>query len=237
MTTSLINAFNQIGLATTGATNSATGANSSTKDISGTTQSLTQSDFLTLLTTQLTHQDPTSPTDSNAFISQMAQFSTVTGIQNLLSSFQTLSSSLTSDQSLQAANLVGKTVSVPAKSAYLTSGGSVIGDFTLASSTSNARVTVTNPTTGAVVDQFDMGAQAAGNVPFTWKGVDLKGNQVASGVYNIQVTALVNGSNTAVTTNIQSLVDSVSLGSGGSGLQVNLQNGNSVPFSKVLSII
>lgn len=232
--TSLLSAFNQLGLATT-ASGSAAGSNS-TAGATGTTQSLSQSDFLKLLTTQLTHQDPTNPTDSNAFLTQMAQFSTVSGIQNLLTSFQTLSSSISSNQALQASSLVGQTVSAPGTQGLLSAGGSISGDFTLTSAASDAKVTITDSANGALVNQLDLGSQAAGDVPFTWNGTDSTGAAVNPGVYNVQVTALIGGTNTAVTSNIQSKVASVSLGSGSSGLQVNLQGLGSVPFSKVTTI-
>ncbi len=236
-TTSLLSAFNALGLATTSNSSSSTGAASSATDTTAATQSLSQADFLKLLTTQLTHQDPTNPTDSNTFVSQMAQFSTVSGIGNLLTSFQGLASSITSDQALQASSLVGQTVSAPGTQGYLTSGGSISGDFTLTTATSDAKVTITDPTTGATVSQIDLQSQSAGDVPFTWNGADTNGNAVAPGVYNIQVTAMENGKNTAIATNIQSVVDSVTIGTGSSGLQVNLKGLGSVPFSKVTSII
>ena len=87
-----------------------------------------------------------------------------------------------------------------------------------------------------MVSQTDLGSLSAGDVPFSWNGTDNSGNAVAAGVYNVQVTAMVGGTNTAVATNIQSKVDSVTIGSGSSGLQVNLQGLGSVPFSKVTTI-
>ena len=64
---------------------------------------LGQQDFLSLMTAQLKNQDPTKPLDNNEFMSQMAQFSTVSGISDLNKSFATFASSLYSNQSLQAA--------------------------------------------------------------------------------------------------------------------------------------
>lgn len=61
-------------------------------------QTLGKQDFLKLLTTQLTNQDPLSPQDSTAFIAQLAQFSTVEGINNLQ----------TSQSHLQASQMLGK---------------------------------------------------------------------------------------------------------------------------------
>lgn len=230
MTESLINTFNNMGLATTAGTAGSTSG-------SGKSQSLTQADFMKLLTTQLTHQDPTNPSDSSAFLNQMAQFSTVSGIQDLLTSFQTLSNSITSDQALQASGLVGQTVSAPGKEALLSAGGTVNGDFTLKDSATDAKLIITDPKSGATIRQIDLGTLASGTVPFSWDGKDSNGVLANPGVYKVQVTGMVGGANTAIATNIQSKVSSVTLGTGGSGLQLNLQGLGSVPFSKIQTIL
>src|ERR1700690_1079546 len=79
---------------------------------SGNGVTLGGTDFLTLMLAQLKNQDPTSPVDSNEFLSQLASLSEVQGINQLNTSFSTLSSSLTSNQAMQASSLLGHTVAV-----------------------------------------------------------------------------------------------------------------------------
>ncbi|WP_347987075.1 flagellar hook capping FlgD N-terminal domain-containing protein [Methylomonas sp. AM2-LC] len=233
MTSSLQDTFNKLGLATTTSTSSS----SSTSKTSGSSNTLSQSDFLALLTKQLTTQDPTNPTDSNAMIQQMAEFSTVTGINSLLTSFQDLSKSITSDQTIQASSLVGQYVYAPVSQAVLTSGGNVDGYFTLSSAATDSTLTITNHSTGATVKQIDLGSQAAGQVAFNWDGLDSSGAAAPTGIYDVKVTAMVGGKNTAQTTNIRSQVNSVTVGTGSSGLQLNLVGlGSSVPFSSISTI-
>src|SRR3984885_5362718 len=83
---------------------------------------LTMSDFLTLMTAQLQNQDPLNPTDSNQFLSQISELSTVEGISQLNTSMSTLSDSMLSSQALTSAALVGQGVLAPATSASYTSG-------------------------------------------------------------------------------------------------------------------
>lgn len=195
-------------------------------------QSLGQDDFLKLMTTQMTHQDPTKPLDSTNFLAQIAQFSTVSGIQDLQKSFTALSSSLTSSQSLQAAGLVGHGVLVPSATGYLDSSG-LAGAVTVPAS-GQVVVEVTDAS-GAVVRRLDYGQQAAGSTYFNWDGKNGSGTQLPAGSYGIRATVTNNGASQAAETLAAGVVQSVSLGS--NGLSLNLAGMGPVAFSNVRQII
>ena len=202
----------------------------------GATQSLGQSDFLKLMTAQMTHQDPTAPMTNGDFLSQMAQFGTVDGIKGLQTSFNNFSTSMGSNQNLQATNLIGKTVSTASNQGALAAGGSIKGSVALTSSSSDVSVQIINPSNGTVVSSMDLGSQAVGDVPFSWNGTNSDGTQASPGIYQVKVQSMVNGTNTALTTNIQSQVSSVSMGA--QGVQVNLAGGlGSVNLSQVTQIL
>lgn len=225
MTTSLTDTFNNLGISTSG-----TSSSSATKK-----QTLGQDQFLKLLTTQLTHQDPTKPMDNTAFLGQMAQFSTVSGIQDLQASFKDFASSISSDQTLQAAGLVGHHVSAPSSEALLSAGGTVYGDFDLSGSSTSTGVKIVNAKTGETVRDIDLGGQSAGTTTFEWDGKDNNGVAASPGVYKIQASGWIDGANTTLATNITSLVKSVTMGS--SGLQVNLDGVGTVKFSQIKQIL
>ena len=202
----------------------------------GANQTLGQSDFLKLMTAQMTHQDPTAPMTNGDFLSQMAQFGTVDGIKGLQTSFNNFSTSMGSNQNLQATNLIGKTVSTASNQGALAAGGSIKGSVALTSSSSDVSVQIINPSNGTVVSSMDLGSQAAGDVPFSWNGTNSDGTQARPGIYQVKVQSMVNGTNTALTTNIQSQVSSVSMGA--QGVQVNLAGGlGSVNLSQVTQIL
>ena len=73
---------------------------------------LGQEDFLHLMLTQLKNQDPFKPMESGEFLGQIAQFGTVQGLAGLQTSFDSLSSSLVSNQALQASTVVGRSALV-----------------------------------------------------------------------------------------------------------------------------
>lgn len=199
--------------------------------------SLGQEDFLKLMTTQMTHQDPNNPMQNGEFLSQMAQFGTVSGIQDLQKSFATFASSINSDQALQAASLVGRYVAVSTNQGILPAGGDISGRVNLDKSTPDLQVMVTNASTGEMIKTLDLGTQSAGDIPFAWDGTDSAGTLVSPGAYKIQASALVDGKNTQMTTDINSKVESVSMATSASGMKVNLAGANSVDFAKVKQIL
>lgn len=201
--------------------------------------SLGQADFLKLMTTQMTHQDPNNPMQNGEFLSQMAQFGTVSGIQDLQKSFATFASSINSDQALQAASLVGREVSVTTDKGVLAAGGEVAGTVNLTSSTPSLTVAVTNASTGEMVKTIDLQNQSAGEIPFIWDGTNSAGTLVSPGTYKIVASAPVDGKNTAFTTDINTKVESVVMANAtaGTGMKVNLAGANSVDFSQVKQIL
>ena len=221
--------------ATTAAANAAaSSAASGTAAANGTT--LGGTDFLTLMLAQLQNQDPTSPVDSSTFLSQLSALSEVQGITNLNTSFSTLASSLTGSQALQASSLLGHQALVPSSTATLaTNGATVTGAVSVPQTSADVVVNISN-SAGQLVQQVDLGAQPAGMANFTWNGTNGDGSQAAAGTYTL--SAQVNGvaSGTAISTYVNGTVDSVTMGSGTSGMTLNVAGLGSVPFSSVTQI-
>src|SRR5258708_13002617 len=130
MVVSGTNAAGNTGTGSPGGTGSAAGAGSNSPSGAGAANSATTlggTNFLTLMLAQLKNQDPTSPVDSNTFLTQLAQLSEVQGITQLNTSFSTLSSSLSPSQALQASSLLGHKVLATSTAANLTANGTVTG--------------------------------------------------------------------------------------------------------------
>lgn len=200
--------------------------------------SLGQDQFLKLMTTQMTHQDPTKPMQNGEFLSQMAQFGTVSGIQDLQQSFKDFSASISSSQTLQAASMVGRMVSVPSDRGLLSSaGGEIKGSVDLPSSSTHVNLKILDPLTGEVISTKSLGTQSAGAVPFVWDGTNDQGHPATFGVYKVQVEASIDGVNTLLPSDIQSRVESVSMDSSKNSLQVNLSGLGAVNFNQIKQIL
>lgn len=174
---------------------------------------LGQDSFLKLLTTQMENQDPTKPLDSAEFFGQLAQFSTVEGVQDLRSSFESLATSMRASQVLQASTLVGHQVLVSASNVAVEAGGRVQGQISLDSAADNVQINISD-SAGRLVRSFPMGAQGRGEAPFIWDGADQEGEPVPSGDYNISVEVQQDGESRASRPFVWTQVDSVTLGEG-----------------------
>jgi len=165
-------------------------------------------DFLKLLTTQLQHQDPTSPLDPNQFTQELVQFASVEQQINTNTSLTTLISLQQTQQAASALTFLGATVAVSGKTTQLANGTaswgySVTQPATATINISNASGQVVYSTTQSV----QPGAQT-----FTWNGIDKQGNTWPSGPYTISVNAVgANSQNVPVTTGVQGVVTGVDI--------------------------
>jgi flagellar basal-body rod modification protein FlgD len=230
-----------IGTTGTGSSTTANGAstaNASSTANGGSANSVTLggTDFLTLMLAQLQNQDPTSPVDSNEFLSQLASLSEVQGITQLNTSFSTLSNSLTSSQALQASSLLGHQVLAASSTGTLaTAGATLTGAVSVPQTTSGVTLNISN-SAGVLVDSINLGAQSAGLANFSWNGQTSNGAAAPAGTYTLsaQVAGVTGG--TAVTTLVNGTVDSVTMGAGSTGLTLNVAGLGSVPFTSVQQI-
>jgi flagellar basal-body rod modification protein FlgD len=197
-------------------------------------QGLTTNDFLTLMTTQLKNQDPLNPTDSNQFLSQLAQLSTVTGISSMNKSMSTLSSALLSSQALSSVSLVGHSILTPADVASYTAGSPLTGAVQVPNGSSSAMLTITDAA-GVVVRHLPLPA-GAGAQPFSWDGTTDAGVPAPSGIYGVTASAVVGGKNQAAATLLNGTVGSVTLDATGSGVTLNTPELGAVSLGNVKQI-
>ncbi|MGR5944945.1 flagellar hook assembly protein FlgD [Enterobacter sp. C4G1] len=179
-------------------TNSGVTSTSSTSSssLTGSSASDLQSSFLTLLVAQLKNQDPTNPMQNNELTTQLAQISTVSGIEKLNTTLGSVSGQIDSSQSLQAANLIGHGVMIPG---MMVLAGSTTTDGSTTTSTTPFgvelqqaadKVTATiKDSTGAVVRTIDIGALSAGVHTFTWDGSATDGSTAPNGSYTVSIAA------------------------------------------------
>jgi flagellar basal-body rod modification protein FlgD len=199
-------------------------------------QDLKQEDFLSLLTKQLAQQDPFKPVSNDQMIAQMASFATVDGIGQMNTQFETLNTSMTSNQALQASTLVGRDVLVPGAAGVKQEDAGMAAMVKLPQAMDGLFVRIENEM-GQLVSTFEVGAQPAGDSRVEWDGNDDNGNQLPGGKYRVRATGLVDGENREFEVSTYANVNSVLLGKGDGNVLLNLAGFESpVRLAEVLEV-
>lgn len=191
---------------------------------------LGQEDFLKLMITQLRNQDPMKPMENGEFLGQIAQFSTVSGIQELQGSFAALSASLQSGQALQAVSLVGRSALVASDRFRLGPDGEVTGAVQLPAGAANVVVEIADAA-GNVVRRLELGERAAGTHTLAWDGTGEDGARLPAGTYLIAAHGRIGGRTESLATQVAARIDSVTLDAG--GLTLNLAHFGPTPFAAI----
>jgi flagellar basal-body rod modification protein FlgD len=177
-----------------------------------------QDRFMTLLVTQMKNQDPLNPLDNAQVTSQLAQLSTVTGIDKLNSTVDALIGSYQTSQSLQAASMIGHGVLVPGSSVALSEGKGFLG-LDLAVPADKVEVTVRDAS-GNKIYKIDLGSTEVGPQTLQWDGSTDSGETAPDGNYTFEVKATRGQDAVTATTLSFGMVGSVSTGSQGISLNV-----------------
>ena len=185
--------------------------------------------FLQLLVTQLKNQDPLNPTDNAQMTSQMAQISTVSGIEKLNVTVAGLNTQFVQMQMMQGASLVGKDVILKGDRLSV-SNGVAQGMFEIDAAADQVTAEVLSPA-GAVVDSLKLGAQGSGRHSFVWPG-GTAGTEAAG--YRFRITANSGATTVASTPLMKDQVDAVN--TSGSTLTLELVRSGKVPYSQVQAI-
>lgn len=199
-------------------------------------QALTQEDFLTLLTQELSMQDPFKPVENDQMVQQLTSFSTADGISNLNEEIVNLNAIMTSSQALEASSLVGQKVLIPSDTGYISS-----DDPTLKSVVSTpeaiSEITVrVEDEKGALITSYIVDGSAGGNIDLSWDGLDANGEAVAAGSYSIKASGKVDGESQELPVSTYAHVTSVSLGTSETGAILNLRGLGGIQMADVLAV-
>ncbi len=189
---------------------------------------LGQADFLTLMTAQLKNQDPMKPLGSQEFLGQLAQFSTVSGIEKMQQTMVGLANVIGGDQLLTSASLIDKMALVESDSFKLDQVGGMNGAVDVPQS---GRVDIEiQDTRGKVIKRIELQNQIVGTNDFKWDGTDENGVRAPEGTYKI----VAKQGTSTLTTAINARVQSISVSAQGPVL--NLNGIGPVPLSQIIQI-
>ena len=188
--------------------------------------------FLSLLVAQMKNQDPLNPMDNAQVTSQMAQLSTVEGIESMNATLKALSSSMGASQMSQAASLIGHGVLVPGNTLNPSLQQDALG-FELSRPAEQVSVSILDAA-GNEVRKLDLGSRGAGVNVLAWDGLTSNGTAAAAGKYTFLVDATQGGQKVSNTALFLGSVNSVSQGS--DGVKLNLAGNESVSYADIRQI-
>ena len=186
-----------------------------------------------LMITQMQHQDPFKPTGNTEFIAQMAQFSSVTGIDALRTTMDKFVADQASAKMLDAATLIGRTAMISSNSIQLDADSPVSFEYTLPDSTQSTTATISDQS-GEVIQRITLGAKGRGDHQFEWDGTTTDSGKATPGLYTVSVEYPDNeGESIAASVSVATTVKSVNLGANGTNLTLSTDDGREVNITDV----
>ena len=193
---------------------------------------VTRDAFLQLLITQLRYQDPLSPMENEAFLAQLAQFSSLEQMQQLNANFATSMALAQSEANSSATGLIGRYVRASGDTVGLGAEGQVSLGYFLGADAS-VELTVYDAQ-GVAVRHVTLPEGQSGSNEWRWDGRNDAGERLAAGTYTFTVTGVdANGGSVNAATTVLGRVDGITFQSGTAELLVE---GREIPLSSVLEV-
>jgi len=197
-----------------------------------TDEQMGQQQFLTLFTAQLKMQNPLDPVKNEAFVAQLAQFSSLEANISMKQSLDTMVTAMGSDRVMASASLIGKSVAVPDAAVQVTNGVGGQGVIPLPTGAAGLQVNVTDAS-GNVVRELIYPAQPVGDFSVNWDGTDSAGNVVPDGNYRFSAAGVVGGQTVGLSVNAVAKVMAVRTNSADNSLLLEFEGGKTLPLAEV----
>lgn len=197
---------------------------------------LGKEDFLKLLVAQLSHQDPTKPTDPSEFVAQLSQFSSLEQLMNIKDGLDLVAVTETAGTSAQMVTFIGKEVSFDGGQVAWSKGKAPVElSYELADPAAKLEARIVDKN-GTTLETRELGAASAGVKSFVFDGKKADGTALPDGTYTVELTAVdSSGDKTNVSLKTRGLVQAVTFSAGYP--QLVLSDGRTVGLSQVLEVL
>ena len=151
-------------------------------------EDLDRTAFLTLFTTQLKNQNPLDPMDNEAFVSQLAQFSSLEAMTGVRTSVENMAADSKAEKFLLGSSLLGKRIERVGNLATRVEGETVTINAQLMTEAESGVFKVYDAKTSELIYSKELTNLAAGNIDLDWDGSNQKGEQAPGGQYKYELT-------------------------------------------------
>ena len=151
-------------------------------------KALDKDDFMRIMITEMRHQDPTKPMDSDRMATQMAQITSVEQLKNVSNAIEKMADKNNASDRLAMSGMIGRTVTVD-KGRFTHQKGTISPiNFELPEDASKTRITILNEQ-GEEVATRDLEPMKSGQNVYSWDGITASNTQTGSGTYLVRVDA------------------------------------------------
>ena len=193
--------------------------------------------FLRLFTTQLQNQNPLDPMKNEAFVAQLAQFSSLEATTRMSDSLDQFVTSQSTERVMRGASLIGKNVFVSGATVSQSGGQPIEGMLNLEGMADSVMLQVVDRNTGQIVNAMDLGPQMAGEVEFTWNGGNFEGEAAPAGDYVFLAEMAQGEAKKQVPVLAEAKVKGVSWDDEIGQVLLEIADGQSVPLSEIKRIL
>jgi|TARA_B110000483_G_C18153249_1_gene526342 flagellar basal-body rod modification protein FlgD len=196
-------------------------------------EDLDRTAFLTLFTTQLKNQNPLDPMDNEAFVSQLAQFSSLEAMTGVRTSVDAMAADSKSEKFLLGSSLLGKKIERVGNLATIGAGGDITSNANLPEPADSGAFRIYDPATEELVYTKDFSNLPAGNVDLTWNGQNQEGVEMPAGQYKFEFIVDRGGTLTTMPLINKQIITAVSWDQTLEELKVEMEDGSVLGMSEV----
>ena len=196
-------------------------------------EDLDRSAFLTLFTTQLKNQNPLDPMNNEAFVSQLAQFSSLEAMTGVRTSVDAMAADSKSEKFLLGSSLLGKKIERVGDLATIGVGGEITSNANLLKSADSAVFRIYDAATDELVYTKNLKNLPEGTVDLTWNGQNEKGDDMPAGQYRLELIADRSGVSTTIPLINKQVITAVSWDQTLEELKVEMEDGSVLSMAEV----
>ena len=196
-------------------------------------EDLDRTAFLTLFTTQLKNQNPLDPMNNEAFVSQLAQFSSLEAMTGVRTSVDAMAADSKSEKFLLGSSLLGKKIERVGNLATIGAGGDITSNANLPEPADSGAFRIYDPATEELVYTKDFSNLPAGNVDLTWNGQNQEGVEMPAGQYKFEFIVDRGGTLTTMPLINKQIITAVSWDQTLEELKVEMEDGSVLGMSEV----
>ena len=189
--------------------------------------------FLKLFTTQLKNQNPLDPMENEAFVAQLAQFSSLEAMTGVRTSMDSMAADSKSSRFLLGSSLIGKKIERVSNLVTVAEGEKVTSKANLPELADSGVFSIYDATTNELVYKKDFNRMSPGAVDLTWNGQNQEGDQMPAGQYRFEFTANRGGNLTTVPLLNKQTIAAVSWDKEVEELEIEMEDGSKLNIAEV----